>query len=93
MEFEAIVCDGDGSEPREGSIFTTLFDGSPAILWEIGFDFFGTADDLVVVGMVDICFELLLQKVNLLCIFINTNLHAFHQWGRYLLGSLVLRIR
>ena len=93
MQFEAIVCDEDGSEPRGGSIFTALFDGSPAISWEVGFDFFGMADDLLVFGIVDICFELLLQKVNLLCLFINTILYAFHQWDRYLLGSLVLRIR
>ena len=84
---------GDGSELRGGSIFAALFNGSPAILWEVGFDLFGTTCDILVVGMVDICFELLLQKVNLLCIFINTILHAFQQWGRYFLGGLVLRTR
>ena len=46
MQFEAIISNGDGSEPRGGSSFTALFDGSPAIPWEVGFDLFGTTCDL-----------------------------------------------
>ena len=93
MQFESIISDGDGSKPRGGPIFAALFDGSPAISREVGFDLFGVTCDFLVVGVMDICFEFLLQKANFLYIFINTLLHAFHQWGRYFLGSLVLRTR
>ena len=52
MQFEAIISNGDGSEPRGGSIFAALFNGSPAISWEDRFDLFGTTCDLLVVKLV-----------------------------------------
>ena len=78
-QVESKICDWNGSNPRRCTILTALFDSGVTILREATSNFFGMTGDLLAVGLVYFCSNLLLSSVNLLCIFIHRALDAADQ--------------
>ena len=81
VQVESKISDWNGGNPRRCTVLAALFNSSLTILREATSNCFGMTGDLLVVGLVYFCSNLLLRSVDLLCIFIHRALDAADQWG------------